>query len=221
MTFLDFNLQSLFRCVPGVGLYFCCLHTMTSNLCKNNAKPSSMEAMTFGFSARVIAGSILLPFTLIKTRYESGMFGYTSVPAALRSTYIKEGTRGLFTGLVPTLMRDAPFSGIYYMFYSQLKNGFTSDLPSNTRTYYNFICGLMAGIAASIITQPADVIKTKMQLHPKDYPNLNSAIMSILRRKGPAGFLFGLTPRLIRRSLMATLAWTVFDSFNQLFTKVS
>jgi hypothetical protein len=53
---------------------------------------------------------------------QSGKYGYESIYAALRSIYRSEGHRGLFSGLTATLLRDAPFSGIYLMFYSQTKN---------------------------------------------------------------------------------------------------
>lgn len=52
---------------------------------------------------------------------QSGRYGYESVYAALRSIYRSEGHRGLFSGLTATLLRDAPFSGIYLMFYNQTK----------------------------------------------------------------------------------------------------
>lgn len=53
---------------------------------------------------------------------QSGRYGYQSIYAALRSICHSEGFRGLFSGLTATLLRDAPFSGIYLMFYSQTKN---------------------------------------------------------------------------------------------------
>lgn len=52
---------------------------------------------------------------------QSGRFGYGSVYGALKSIYQTEGARGMFSGLTATLLRDAPFSGIYLMFYTQTK----------------------------------------------------------------------------------------------------
>lgn len=52
---------------------------------------------------------------------QSGKYGYGSVYGALRNIYRTEGARGLYSGLTATLLRDAPFSGIYLMFYTQTK----------------------------------------------------------------------------------------------------
>lgn len=53
---------------------------------------------------------------------QSGRYGYESMFTALQSIYRSEGHRGLFSGLTATLLRDAPFSGIYLMFYNQTKS---------------------------------------------------------------------------------------------------
>ena len=53
--------------------------------------------------------------------FQSGRYNYSSVAGAMRSVYDTEGIRALFSGLTATLLRDAPFSGIYFMFYSQAK----------------------------------------------------------------------------------------------------
>lgn len=58
-----------------------------------------------------------MPLVLI----QSGVYSYPSVAGAVRSMYQTEGMRALFSGLPATLLRDAPFSGIYVMFYSQTK----------------------------------------------------------------------------------------------------
>lgn len=56
---------------------------------------------------------------------QCGRYSYGSVTGALRSVCRTEGPAALFSGLMATLLRDVPFSGIYVMFYSQTK----SSLP--------------------------------------------------------------------------------------------
>jgi len=152
------------------------------------------------------------------------VYKYRGTLDALRAVSRAEGLRGLTAGLLPTLLRDVPFSGLYFMFYERLKrathvggwprgeqlisksegphspppSGRTGtegplsalpsrlsgsegphSAPSKNRTgsdsealekrtgkegFRHFGCGLVAGVLASLITQPADVVKTRLQL---------------------------------------------------------
>jgi solute carrier family 25 protein 38 len=61
-------LQSLTRCVPGVGLYFSSLHWLKTKTCSGH--PGPMQAVALGVIARSMSGVLLIPITVVKTRFE-------------------------------------------------------------------------------------------------------------------------------------------------------
>lgn len=196
---------SLARTVPGVGLYFSCMHTLKTTLCEG--KPSPKQSLVIGALARGIAGAIMIPMTVVKIRCESGNYKYNNVITALSNIRSTEGLRGLTSGLLPTLTRDVPFSGLYLMFYDKLKMQLTGT--SQHPEWEKFGCGLLAGVLASTVTQPADVVKTKLQLVHGS--TLVSVVKTIAQRDGLTGFFRGSVPRMTRRTLMAALAWGVYE----------
>ncbi|CAG9786042.1 unnamed protein product [Diatraea saccharalis] len=209
---------SVARCVPGVGLYFSSLHWLKVKLGKTrNQDLGAMEAVALGVMARTMSGVALIPITVIKTRYESGVYKYDSLGGALKAIYKAEGIRGLSCGLGPTLARDAPFSGLYLMFYTQAKQAVPKEwLQSpSAASAIHFSCGIVAGIAASLVTNPADVLKTKMQLYPDKFPNAFTAAVYIHQTYGVKGYFKGAVPRMLRRTLMAAVAWTVFEEITR------
>ncbi|CAH2329489.1 mitochondrial glycine transporter [Pelobates cultripes] len=203
-------LPSFLRCIPGVGLYFSTLYAAKQHFFPKQG-PSPIESVLLGAGSRTVAGVCMLPFTVVKTRYESGKFGYRSVYGALNNIYKTEGPRGLFTGLTATLLRDAPFSGIYLMFYTQAKKIVQHEIDPAFSSLQNFGCGIMAGIMASVATQPADVIKTHMQLSHEKNRWTGQVATHIFRNHGVTGFFRGGFPRALRRTFMAAMAWTVYE----------
>ncbi|XP_006869187.1 PREDICTED: solute carrier family 25 member 38 [Chrysochloris asiatica] len=202
---------SIVRCVPGVGIYFSTLYSLKQHFVKDHP-PTALESVILGIGSRTIAGVCMSPITVIKTRYESGRYGYESIYAALKSIYRNEGHRGFFSGLTATLLRDAPFSGIYLMFYNQTKNTVPQDQLNTVLTpFVNFSCGIFAGILASLVTQPADVIKTHMQFALVKFRWIGQAVILIFKDYGLRGFFQGGVPRALRRTLMAAMAWTVYE----------
>lgn len=202
---------SFARCIPGVGIYFSTLYMIKQHFLLDRS-PTALESILLGGTSRTVAVVCMLPITVVKTRYESGRFGYESVHGALRNIYRSEGVRGLFSGFIATLLRDAPFSGIYLMFYTQTKKLTPYDQLDPVLTpLVNFGCGTIAGILASLATQPADVIKTHMQVSSEKYHRTGQAIAFIFRDYGLLGFFRGAVPRALRRTLMAAMAWTVYE----------
>ncbi|XP_077277136.1 mitochondrial glycine transporter isoform X1 [Temnothorax americanus] len=202
---------SITRVIPGVGLYFSSLHWLKHAF--NLEEPlTALQAISLGITARSMSGALLIPITVVKTRFESGVYKYNSISEALKLIYKQEGVRGLSSGLVPTLLRDAPYSGLYLMFYTQLKNAAASTgVTNNSSAPVHFGCGILAGILASIVTQPPDVVKTKMQLYPNEFNGIYHATFFVYKKYGALGYFKGIVPRMLRRTLMTTMAWTVYE----------
>jgi solute carrier family 25 phosphate transporter 23/24/25/41 len=75
--------------------------------------------------------------------------------------YRREGLRGLFRGNGVSIMLASPFTALEFYFYDVFKNNLFSDtgpLTFNQR----LISGGMAGLVATFITHPFDVIKTNV-----------------------------------------------------------
>lgn len=86
---------------------------------------------------------------------------------------------GFYVGLLPALVRDVPFSAIYYTAYRKLKDVFPDRGSPNDWWINQLLTSFTGGIIASFVTQPADVIKTYRQVAPQDYRTISSTMKAI------------------------------------------
>jgi len=206
---------TMLRVVPGAGLYFFFLHHITDYLRTDQDKAlTATSALLAGSVARTTVSITLLPITVVKTRFEGlGTNYYKGTFDALRTIATKEGTRGLFSGLWPTVLRDAPFSGLYYLFYDKIKRRLLEG-QSMPDTMVHITAGTVAGIIATVITHPQDVIKTRLQFEnaSSTRSTMSKVIKEMSKEGGARAFYKGLFPRLIRRPLVAAITWTIYEA---------
>ena len=105
------------------------------------------------------------------------------------------------------------FLSLPYLFYEKYFFLLFIDVASidEQDTRVHFVCGLNAGLMASLVTHPFDVVKTQMQLYPSKYRGTAHCINVIFTEYGLSGFMRGVTPRCLRRTLISALSWTVFE----------
>jgi len=82
--------------------------------------------------------------------------------ATLAATCREVGIRKLYTGASACLLRDIPFSAIYFPAYANLK-AYYSDADGHLPIQWALWAGFLAGFPAAGLTTPADVIKTRLQ----------------------------------------------------------
>ena len=98
--------------------------------------------MAAGATARIWAATLVSPLELIRTKMQSQRLSYSEMKQALRTVVKYSGVKGLWMGLSSTLMRDVPFSAIYWLNYETIKKLF----PGSAQTFtFNLGAGAMAG----------------------------------------------------------------------------
>ncbi|WPG99349.1 Solute carrier family 25 member 38 [Acrodontium crateriforme] len=186
-------------------------------------KLGNVANLTTGAMARVAAGLVVNPITVLKVRYESTHYSYTSMAGAARDIFAKEGLRGFFAGFGATAVRDAPYAGLYVLIYEQakIKLGALSAARSEASSLApvsmsssattNFLSGVIAATSATTLTNPFDAIKTRLQIAPGKYGNMFKAASMMLRHEGVKSMFSGLSMRIGRKALSSAFTWTVYE----------
>jgi solute carrier family 25 aspartate/glutamate transporter 12/13 len=119
-------------------------------------------------------------------------------------TILKElGFRGLYKGAAACLLRDIPFSAIYFPCYAKCKE-WLSDPVKGPSGLNLLTAGAMAGIPAASLVTPADVIKTRLQVEARSgqqtYRNIPHCAELIFKTEGFRAFWKGAGMRVFRSS---------------------
>uniref|UniRef100_A0A1I7ZKF8 Mitochondrial glycine transporter n=1 Tax=Steinernema glaseri TaxID=37863 RepID=A0A1I7ZKF8_9BILA len=199
---------SLVRIIPGVAVYFGCMEGGKKWF---HVEKSNTAYFGLGFFSRAAATIVLLPATVVKTRFESSVYRDKNLIDSVRNVVSTYGIRGLWRGTLPTIFRDAPFSGIYLMLYRMHLS--VADDFLQVGPFVRFASGVSSGIVACVVTHPFDVVKTHVQLYPAKYRGSYQATVMLWQELGLHGFLKGFALRATRRTLMSALNWTLFDEF--------
>ncbi|XP_076878242.1 mitochondrial glutamate carrier 1 isoform X2 [Brachyhypopomus gauderio] len=116
-----------------------------------------------------------------------------------------KGFRGLYKGIGATLLRDVPFSMIYFPLFAKLnavgrKGDLHGNLQDRASFLQSFMAGCVAGSVAAVTVTPLDVIKTRLQTLQKgegedSYRGIIDCTRRVLSREGPLAFMKGATCR--------------------------
>jgi solute carrier family 25 protein 38 len=217
----------------GAGVYFASLHALL-DACQGEggSPPPPTAAFAAGVTARGLATALMSPVAVVKTRMEWAGRGSTPYARgtlrALGHIRRTEGLHSLYAGLVPTLLRDAPFSGIYVAAYTHLKAVLSASvlLPSGKpedgagsagrAAAVHLAAGLLAGAFATLLTHPADVLKTRLQMRDAkgvfvDGRVLYAEAVTLVRSEGLGALFTGAPARVMKRGAQTALTWTLFE----------
>lgn len=101
------------------------------------------------------------------------------------------------------------------------------------RFFMYFLCASIAGSIASIVTNPLDVVKTRLQTQnmtaglTKDtsdevligvkYRDILSSAKTMIKKEGIRSFSRGVLPRAMQASTSSALSWVTYEFIKHLF----
>lgn len=137
------------------------------------------------------------------------------------------GLSGLYKGVAACLMRDVPFSAIYFPTYAHLKKDLFQFDPNDKtkrnrlKTWELLLAGGIAGMPAAYLTTPFDVVKTRLQIEPKQgetrYQGIFHAFKTILKEESFRSFFKGGGARVLRSSPQFGFTLAAYELFKNVF----
>ncbi|XP_017035589.1 solute carrier family 25 protein Shawn [Drosophila kikkawai] len=185
--------------------------------------------MLSGVTARICAVTVVSPIELVRTKMQAQRQTYAQIIQFVRNVISLQGFWGLWRGLRPTILRDVPFSGIYWPIYEYLK----LNLGNHTQPSFgrSFLAGVLAGSVAAVVTTPFDVVKTHEQVEfgekviftdspARDLgkrPGTFSRLKAIHKMHGVRGLFAGCAPRLLKVAPACAIMISSFEYSKSFF----
>lgn len=126
------------------------------------------------------------------------------------------GFPGVYRGASACLLRDIPFSAIYFTSYAALRRHLTPPDGAEKYGFETLVAGTAAAIPAALITNPADVVKTRLQTIARpgetSYHGIKDCFTKVLEEEGPMAFMRGSVARVLRIAPQFGISMLAFDT---------
>lgn len=151
-----------------IGLY----PTVRDLICgKGGKEPTLTQRIIAGLLTGAFGIAVACPTDVVKIRLQAEGKKPAGEPKrykgsldAYKKIITEEGFKGLYSGLIPNMMRNSIMNAAELASYDQIKSSILFRFPKvdpDSKSLH-FTCGLSAGFIAVVFASPVDVIKTRV-----------------------------------------------------------
>ncbi|KRZ70616.1 Solute carrier family 25 member 40 [Trichinella papuae] len=184
---------TLIMAVPATVCYFTLYDMVLSELKEKYGSQLWVPGFS-GILARMVSATVISPLEMVRTKLQSKRMRYSDVYAVLKTLTQRFGLRSLFLGLGPTLLRDVPFSAIYWTNYEMMKEKVLKHLG---REETNFTISLMLGAISGSTHRQISLGEMPLDSKPKT-TNTFRSINNLFMEHGIRSLFSGIVPRLVK-----------------------
>ncbi|SCU79404.1 LAMI_0A08680g1_1 [Lachancea mirantina] len=134
----------------------------------------------------------------------------------------EEGVGSFYNGFTPILFKQIPYNIAKFLVYERAAEvyfgmaGPKESLSASTTTGLNLLSGLTAGLAAAIVSQPADTLLSKVNKTKKAPGQSTIGLLAQLAKQlGFAGSFAGLPTRLVMVGTLTSLQFGIYGSLKK------
>jgi len=210
-------LVTIFGAVPSVATYFGSYQYFRKIFESWDWNPSFGIVIAAGIGNSLASG-LRVPYETVKQKLQAGI--YPDTLTALRSMHRENGIRAFFCkgGVGIQLIRDVPYAMVTLLVYEKLQIYFRNKIDKKYHGWMNIFIGGFAGGVGTWVTNPMDVVKTRVMLLPSEqYKGLSFIVSDIWVNEGACTFFKGAVPRLLHRVPANAVFFVVYEFFRTLF----
>eukprot|EP00276_Gloeochaete_wittrockiana_P006267 CAMPEP_0184659100 /NCGR_PEP_ID=MMETSP0308-20130426/28185_1 /TAXON_ID=38269 /ORGANISM="Gloeochaete witrockiana, Strain SAG 46.84" /LENGTH=350 /DNA_ID=CAMNT_0027098633 /DNA_START=105 /DNA_END=1154 /DNA_ORIENTATION=- len=146
---------------PVHALYFATYEKAKESLGGNKAEHNPLAHAAAGVAAIFVHDLFMTPADVIKQRMQLSQSVRSSMFTVMRSVYRAEGIGAFFASYPTTVVMSIPSSAVYFASYESARRFL--DPENKGGAGVDVMAGGIAGATASALTNPLDVIKTRLQ----------------------------------------------------------
>lgn len=212
-------------CIPAhIGLFCTYEFTKTKLMNVENPAHQPLRAATCGALATVVHDMIITPTDVVKQRLQLGC--YRGTFDCIASIWRQEGMRAFYRSLPTTLISECPFHGVLVASNESLKlllglEARGGEQRTQAAAPLHFLSTGISGMIAAVVTQPLDVVKTRLQTQnvwasqstevKVRYSGMLNTMTLIAKEEGMRGFFRGTGPRLLFAAPSAAMCWGTYE----------
>lgn len=171
-----------------------------------------------GAVAGAVAKTVIAPLDRTKILFQTSdmKFGVRQVAGVLNNVYRNEGVFALWRGNSATMVRIIPYAALQYSAHEQYKKLLRPSNSQNLAPFPRFCAGSMAGVTASALTYPLDVLRARMAVTERTrYSGMLSMCLHTLKHQGPRAFYQGFLPTMLGAIPYGGTSFFTYETFKK------
>lgn len=166
-----------------------------------------------GGVATMMHDAIVTPLDVVKQRLQLYQSKHTGVVRTLMHVARTGGVRAFYASYPTTVLMNVPFMSVHFATYETLKVLLKRRDVHGTPKH--ILAGAGAGALGGVISNPLDIIKTRLQLQgvsgsPR-YASARAAARDIFAKEGPMAFWKGTSARALYYAPGAAVSWSMYE----------